>query len=177
MLHMLGTLAGGGSSISEAAGRFSSVSTVGPLYTKEGVLHNFEELFKTFDLKQQIAELGGGMSSFFTKKRSLDEFTAMCVALWKLALENSLPNEAEEFFAEFMASSTILGNGKKRTKMIGLVHQYNVLFAPLKSGDFTVISQHMAHSLAKASADRKTLQLRISLTIRKLYQAIFDHLI
>lgn len=178
MQHIQSSGAGGTSFISEAAGRFSSISTSGEaLYTKEGVFKNFEEILKSLELKQHIAELGCGMNSFFGKGRSLAEFTAMCVALWKLALEKSLPNDAENFFAEFMATSRILGKGKKRTRMTELVNAYNKLFEARKTDNFSVISMHIADTLANADADRKTLQLRISLTIRKFYQLIFDHLI
>ena len=101
----------------------------------------------------------------------------MCVGLWKLALDQSFPEEAEEFFAEFTSSSPTLGKGKKRGRMIELIGEYNELFATKKSADFTAISQHLADSLANASADRKSLQLKLSLVIRKMYQSIFDHLI
>lgn len=177
MLHISGTVSGGGSAISEAAGGFSSVSVNEPLYTQEGVLAHFEELLASLELKQQIAELGCGMNSFFTKGRSLMEFNAMSIGLWKLALDKSFPAEAEDFFAEFLKSSETLGSGKKRTRMVELIGEYNELFAPKKSADFTAISQHMSDKLANASADRKTLQLKLSLVIRKLYQTIFDHLI
>lgn len=177
MSHLSGTSGGGGSAISEAAGGFSSVASDGPLYTKEGVLAHFEGVLETLELKQQITDLGCGMNSFFTKGRSLMEFTAMCVGLWKLALDQSFPDEAEEFFNEFLTSSAALGKGKKRARMLELIAEYNELFLPKKAADFTGISQHMADSLANASVDRKSLQLKISLLIRKLYQTIFDHLI
>jgi hypothetical protein len=177
MLQVPGTVSVGNSAISEAAGGFSSVSAAGPLYTKEGVLKHFEAVLESLELKQQIAELGCGMNSFFTKSRSLMEFTAMCIGLWKLALEQSFPDEAEEFFAEFVKSSSTLGKGKKRGRMVELVNEYNELLAPKKSSDFTAISQHMADNLADASTDRKSLQLKLSLAIRKFYQTIFDHLL
>lgn len=174
---MPGTPRGANSAISEAAGGFSSVDAGGPLYTKEGVLKHFEEVLGSLELKQQIAELGCGMNSFFTKSRSLTEFTAMSIGLWKLALERSFPNEAEDFFTEFLTSSASLGKGKKRAQMLELVREYDVLFAPQKTDDFTAVAQHMADNLANATADRKALQLRLSLNIRKLYQTIFNHLI
>lgn len=177
MLQVPGIARGADSVISEAAGGFSSVDADGPLYTKEGVLRHFEAVLAALDLKQQIAELGCGMNSFFTKSRSLIEFTAMCVALWKLALEKSFPNEAEEFFTEFLETSPALGKGKKRARLLELVREYDDLFAPQKTGDFTAVSQHLANALANASADRKSLQLKLSLSIRRLYQMIFDHLI
>lgn len=179
MLQVAGNIHGGASSISEAAGGFSAVSSggQGALYTKEGVLKHFEEVLGSLELKQQIAELGCGMNALFTRGRSLAEFTAMSVALWKLALEKSFPDEAEDFFAAFIESSPVLGAGKKRAKLVESITAYNELFAPKKTGDFTPISQHMADTLANASADRKALQLKLSLTIRKFYQHIFDHLI
>ena len=177
---MLHVHTGARSSIGDAAGRFSSVKVADgeeALYTKEGVLQHFEEVLESLELKQQIAELGSGMNSFFTKKRSLAEFTAMGIALWKLALEKSFPKEAEAFFNEYLETSKTLGKGKKHAQMLELVNKYNELFAPKKTEDFSAISQYIADNLGSASADRKTLQLKLSLTIRKIYQFIFDHLI
>lgn len=180
MLHVSGPVSGGGSSISEAAGGFSSVgSGTGKeaLYTREGVLGHFEEVLNSLELKQHIDELGCGMNSFFTKKRSLAEFTAMCIGLWKLALEQSFPDEAENFFAEFLAASPTLGKGKKRNHLLALIDEYNTLLAAEGTKDFSRISQHMTDRLANASAGQKALQLKLSLTIRKFYQFIFDRLI
>lgn len=177
---MLQVNTGRNSSIGDAAGRYSSVTSGAgheALYTREGVIQHFEAVMDTLELKQQIAELDSGMNSFFTRKRSLAEFTAMCVGLWKLALERSFPNEAEDFFREFTERSKLLGKGKKRARMLELVNSYNELFAVKKTEDFSGISQYMADSLGSPNADRKTLQLRLSLTIRKIYQTIFDHLI
>lgn len=175
MLHVSGSMSAG--SISEAAGGFSAVADGEALYTKEGVLHRFEGVLEALELKKQIADLGCGMNSLFTKGRSLMEFTAMSVGLWKLALEQSFPDEAEEFFAAFLESSKTLGSGKKREKMLACIAEYGELFAQKKAGDFTAISQYMADNLANASADRKALQLKLSLTIRKFYQYIFDRLV
>ncbi len=148
-----------------------------PLYTKQEVIANFEGLLPALSLHEEIDTLGCGLNSFFNKSRSLAEFTAMCTALWKLALDRSFPNESGEFFEDFLANSPVLGTGKKHDKMVSRIRIYCDLFAPKKIDDFTPVSQYMAETLCKDTQNRKALHLKLSLTIRKIYQVIFEHLI
>lgn len=148
-----------------------------PLYTKDEVIAHFEGLFTSIDLKEEIAALGGGLNSLFKKGRSLTEFTAMTMVLWKLALDSSFPQESEEFFQDFIACSPILGKGKKREQLISCINMYRNLFSEKKTDDFTPVSHHIIETLCKDSSDKKALQLKVSLAMRKLYQIIFEHLI
>jgi len=147
------------------------------LYTKEEVIRHFEGLLPSLDLKQEIAALGYGLNSIFKKGRSLVEFNAVCIALWKLALDSSFPAESNEFFADFLNHSPLLGTGKKKDKLVARVKIYCDMLAIKKTDDFTPVSQCMADNLMNSADNNKALQLTLSLTMRKLYQVIFDHLI
>lgn len=147
------------------------------LYTEEEVLRHFSELLPALELRQEIAALGCGLDGFFKRRGSLREFTAMCVALWELALERSFPRECEVFFHNFLAASPIFGKGRGRERSVALVKAYAELFALKKDSDFSPVARYMVKKLKARPEDEKVLHLKISLTIRKLYQTIFNYLI
>ena len=101
----------------------------------------------------------------------------MCMALWKLALDSSFPAESDEFFDDFLEHSSLLATGENRNKLLVKVKAYCELFALKKADDFTLVSQYMVENLTKEADYRKALHLKLSLTIRKLYQLFFKHLI
>ena len=145
-------------------------------YASAEVVRRFEEVWASLDLRQEIAELGHGLNSFFKRGRSLREFTAMSVALWRLALERSFPDQQAEIFELFMESSPLLGKRSRRRKMHQLVRFYLDLCEARRDTDFTPLAKHMADTFCGGD-QRKSLQLKLSLTIRRIYQNIFDHLI
>lgn len=165
----------GGNSGPEAEPGGTRVSRA--VYTSEQVINRFEENWGALDLKQEIAALGHGLNSLLRRSRSLREFTAMTVALWKLALELSFPDDATGFFRDFMEKSPILGKGSQRAKLTERVQIYIDLMTPKKASDFTPVADYLAEYFSGDTENRKALKLKISLAIRRIYQAGFDHLI
>ena len=145
-------------------------------YASRAVADRFEEIWSSLDLKQEIADLGHGLNSVFKRRRSCREFTAMSVALWKLALERSFPEQEAEIFSLFMETSPILGKRSRRKKLQQLIQTYLDLCAVKRVADFTPVAQHMAEALCGGD-QRKSLQLKLSLAIRRIYQNIFAYLI
>ncbi|MDR2050464.1 MAG: hypothetical protein LBQ63_01650 [Deltaproteobacteria bacterium] len=148
-----------------------------PLYTEDEVLRHFTDLLPALDLEREIAELGFGLNGIFKRRRSLDEFTSMCIAMWGLALERSFPEEAEVFFRSFLENSPTLGKGKKREESLARIMAYSALFDLRKENDFSPVARYMAGKLNPGTGDEKALLLKLSLTMRKLYKIIFDYLI
>ena len=147
------------------------------LYTEEDVFRHFAEVMASIDFRQEISELGHGLNGFFKRRHTLKELYALCTALWKLALEQSFPHEYEVFFAHYLEQHPNLGKGKRRNKNILMIKNYCELAAAKKTGDFTPLAQYMVNTLKCETKDEKALLLRLSLTIRKLYQIIFNYLI
>lgn len=148
-----------------------------PLYTEDEVLRHFADLLPSLNLEQELAELGFGLDGIFKRKRSLNEYTSMCIALWALALERSFPEEAEAFFRDFLKSSPLLGKGKKRERKLADILAYSALFNLRKENDFSPVARYMAERLHPGTPDEKALLLKLSLSMRRLYKIIFDYLI
>ncbi|MDR2503828.1 MAG: hypothetical protein LBD82_05540 [Deltaproteobacteria bacterium] len=168
-------------SVPEGPGPLSRAANMPPspdiLYTEEDVFRHFAEVMASIDLRQEIVELGHGLNGFFKRRRTLKELNALCTALWKLALEQSFPHESEVFFAHYLERHPSLGKGKKRNKNILMIENYCGLAAAKKTGDFTPLAQYMVNTLKCGTKDEKVLLLKLSLTIRKFYQIIFNYLI
>ena len=147
------------------------------VYGSQELISRFEENWAALDIRQEIAALGYGLDSLFNRGRSIQEFTALTAALWKLALEQSFPEDNVAFFADFMEKSSILGKGAKRRKLQQRVQIYLDLCGPKKATDFTPVAVYMGEFFCRNVEDGKTLQFKLSLTIRRIYNAIFEHLI
>lgn len=148
-----------------------------PLYTKEEVLQRFDDIFESLNLKGEIKSIGCGLYGVFKRGRSLREFTAMTISLWRLAMEKSFPDESDEFFRSYLNSSSRLGTGKKRDVMLQRIGAFWDLFSIHKTGDFTPISHYMSEYLAENAEDRKTINLKLTLSMRRIYKTIFEYLI
>jgi hypothetical protein len=146
-------------------------------YSPQEIVQRFEEVFASLNLKKEIAYLGNRLNSFFKRRRSMREFTVLAVVLWKLALESSFPTQKEEVFRLFISNSPILDKGSKRKLLLERIKFYDGLVAEKKHTDFTPAAVYMASYFSNDLSNRKTLQLKLSLAIRRLYQVIFDHLI
>jgi hypothetical protein len=146
-------------------------------YSPREIIQRFEDVFASLDLKKELSVLGHRLDSFFRRKRSLREFTALNIALWELALESSFPGQKEEIVRMFVGNSPLPGQGAKRKTLLQRVELYEGLLRLKKHTDFTPVAVYMAGYFSGDAESRKTLQLKLSLTIRRSYQFIFDHLI
>ncbi|MCL1889149.1 MAG: hypothetical protein FWF99_01420 [Desulfovibrionaceae bacterium] len=147
------------------------------LYAEEDIFRRFEEVLVSLNLRQEITELGCGLNGIFRRGRVLRELNAMCVALWRLALEQSFPEQAETLFRNYLEDHPDLGRGRKRKQQVGLIQVYCELSSEKKIGDFTPLAQYLTNKLNPGEDNKKILLFKLSLTIRKLYQTIFNYLI
>jgi len=147
-------------------------------YTAEEVSQAFTALRQSLDFSREYKELGIGMFSIGKRRLVLRQFTALSIALWKLALARSFPNDAESFFAYFTKNSPLLaGRGKKAEYMRGQTAAYTALLGPAGDKDFSVAAHHMIAALGFHDEDRSRYSLKLSLRIRALYTDIFTYLI
>lgn len=147
-------------------------------YTAEEVGRTFAELLASLDFAAELRELGIGRLNFFKRSQARKCFAAVSVALWHVALEKSFPNDAETFFANFLATYPPISNGKKSSrKMRELVLEYDALVARKKDADFTDVAENLADRFELAGEGRPKQQLKLSLRIRAQYNLIFKKLI
>lgn len=147
-------------------------------YTAEEVGRTFAGLLATFDFSAELQDLGIGALSLFKRGQARKHLTAISIALWHIALEKSFPNDAEAFYAHFMATyPPVSANKKNARKLHGLATEYGTLIAEKKDADFTKVAEKIIDYFKLRSEEQRRLQLKISLRIRTIYELIFDKLI
>jgi hypothetical protein len=153
----------------------------GPLpipYTADEICKTFAGLLATFDFAIELQEVGIGPLNVIKRRRAKRNFTALCIALWHVALEKSFPQDAAAFFTHFMDTHPLFaGEGRSARKLRDLVFRYDLLVSEKKDADFTKVADCLAEAFKIAAADRPRRQLKLSLRIRALYELIFDRLI
>ncbi len=147
-------------------------------FTAEEVSRTFDGLLATFDFKAQLEEIGLGPLHFIKRARARLEFIALSIALWKLALDKSFPQDARLFFRHYMDTAPFLqGESKPAKELRGHITTYVSLMVPKGDADFSAVSEHLAANLGCQDQDMRRQRLKLSLIIRSLYAIIFNNLI
>lgn len=147
-------------------------------YTAEEVGRTFSAQLENFDFSEELKDLGIGVLSLIKRSQGTQQFTALSIALWKLALARSFPEDAENFFSYFLENSPLLtGDGKKAKKLRAAVLEYVELLAEKGDMDFSAIADHLVRALKLSGPELPRQRLKTSLRVRALYSFIFDKLI
>lgn len=149
-----------------------------PVYTIDEVVQTFAGLLASLDFTRELELLGIGRLHFVRRRRFLNEFRAVSVGLWRLALERSFPEDHEVIFETFMTQLEQQGKNDRQTPaLLELVRAYVQLLSTHRENDFTVVGSHIVE-IARADGKKAVaLRLHLALQIRKLYSLIFANLI
>lgn len=147
-------------------------------YTAEEVGKNFAGLLETFDFTYELRALGIGFWNFAKRRHAKKRFVAMCVALWRIALEHSFPNDADVFFNHFLTTYPPIAADKRSAKKLhALVMEYDALVSEKKDADFTKVAASMTEAFPLSPEEHRKQLLKLSLRIRSIYELIFEKLI
>lgn len=147
-------------------------------YTAEEVARTFAALLETFDFTTEMRDLQIGKLNLLKRARAKKLLTAVCIALWHVALQKSFPNDAKHFFNRFVATyPPLTGNSGRAKDLRFYVATYDALVSEKKDNDFSLVAGKLATVFAVPDDDRKRLQLKLSLRIRVIYELIFKKLI
>lgn len=154
---------------------------IGPLpipYTAEEVGRTFADLLATFDFAAEMHDLQIGRMNLVKRAKAKKLLTAISIALWHVALQKSFPHDAENFFSHFVETyPPLAGSGRKAKSLRLHVTACDALVGEKKDADFSLVAENLANAFARQDKSRQSLQLRISLRIRALYDIIFEKLI
>lgn len=147
-------------------------------YSSEEVIGQFLALYSGMDFKTELAALDVSRLYPSRRKRVLREFQGLAIALWRLALLKSFPNDAERFFQEFLEKSPIMNTLDSSGEEMQLrVREYVELLEPKKDKDFFPVADYLADVLALSDDEVHRLRLKISLLMRTTYARIFEKLV
>lgn len=147
-------------------------------YSSDEVIGNFEALLASFDFTPDLDAMGIGKMQLFRRRRALFELRALFVALWRIALDKSLPGEGELVFEMFLSRyEDRHRKGKQTRQTLERVRQYVDLLLVKRDTDFTEVASHLVSFLTLGEAEAKALRLRLTLHIRSTYNLIFAKLL
>ena len=141
------------------------------------VLDNFEALLDDADFLQELRMLGVGRFQIFRRRHMLRELRALYIALWRLALSRSFPQEHGRIFDAFLARALVRRAHKESADLLARAVEYGDLLLARGDRDFTEVSQRLAALREKDPEALKALALRLALSIRATYNLIFERLI
>lgn len=149
------------------------------LYTSEELIENFTALMDSYDFTGELAILSVGRLQVFRRRQAMRELRTLFIALWKLALSRSVPDDTAIVFDAFLSTyiNRVEGSEKERGIFRQKVDVYNTLLREKGAADFSGVASFMTELIVKRSAEKQRAQLKLALSIRSMYQLIFDRLL
>ncbi len=148
------------------------------VYSSEEVIGHFTALLEDTSFSTQLHYLG--IKRAFVsprRRRARRELQAMFIGLWKLALDSSFPQQAEEIFNEFLEKYSQGKPVKKSAQMCEKIRNYAEMLKTCGDKDFTDIAVHVLSKISIPQVDCPKASLALALDIRAFYQIIFERLI
>ncbi len=145
----------------------------------ENVALRFTGLMQSFDYVEECSVLEISKLHLVKRRNALRELKALYIALWKIALDKSLPDHSEDIFKEFLDDLNKNFNlGDKSCSFLKRrIAVYDTLLEPTKEQNFTDVSIKLLNTINKRKDPKQNLVLKLSLHIRKVYTLIFKELI
>ncbi|MCD7982844.1 MAG: hypothetical protein LUG19_01150 [Desulfovibrio sp.] len=140
-------------------------------------LENFAALLDDADFTAELELMGIGRMQFMRRRQMLVEWRGLYIALWRLALASSFPQDAERMFATFLRSYHAAHPDKLGSRIIERAQEYWGMLQPKGDADFSDVARHLGSFSVQDEKQARSLTLRLVLHIRRAYKIIFDRLI
>lgn len=143
----------------------------------EEALANFAALVEDTDYDAIFGMMGIGRLQFLRRKQMRLELAALRMALWRLALGRSFPEDADMMFDEFLKRYALAHPSRPGALAVSRAREYWGMLAPKGDSDFNGVARHLASFLAEDNYNARALPLKLALYLRRDYRFIFDRLI
>ncbi len=140
-------------------------------------LENFAALLDDADFTAELELMGIGRMQFMRRRQMLVEWRGLYIALWRLALASSFPQDAERMFATFLRSYHAAHPDKLGSRIMERAQEYWGMLQPKGDADFSDVARHLGSFSVQDEKQARSLTLRLVLHIRRAYKIIFDRLI
>ena len=143
------------------------------------VIQRFEGLLLSFDFEEECRILEIGKLHVVKRRNALRELKALYIALWKIALDKSLPEKSEEIFQGFIERipETLDYNDNAAAFLRRRIAVYDTLLEPTKEQNFNEVSSKLLSTVTKRKELKENQVLKLSLHVRKVYTLLFKKLI
>lgn len=147
-------------------------------YPPEMLVEHFVSLLGDLHYQDVMDIFGVGPLQFHKRKRLKNEFRALYIALWRLALIRSFPDRHEQIFHAFMEhDASTSRNRRERLNMAERSLQYVDKLREQGDSDFSEVSRHLLSFMEFDESRTKAMILKLALHVRKMYVFFFDNLI
>lgn len=143
----------------------------------EDALKSFGAIIDDTDYASIFEMMGIGKFQFLRRKQMRLELGGLRMAIWRLALARSFPNDADYMFTEFLRRYVQTHTDKQSVLMARRAREYWGMLLPGGDADFHAVAHHLASFLATHPDENKSLTLKLALYIRNDYKFIFERLI
>lgn len=140
-------------------------------------LDNFAALIDGLDFSVELEIMGIGRLQFLRRKRMLVELCGLYIALWRLALGRSFPNDADRMFKKFLENYAQSHPSKIGAHTAQRALEYWGMLEPTGDADFHGVARHLTSFIVLENQDPRAIILKLALHIRKAYRFIFERLI
>lgn len=140
-------------------------------------LDNFDALLRDADFARELELLGIGRLQFLLRRQMAYELKGLYIALWRLALSQSFPDDAEAMFATFLHGYLLKHPDKISRHIAQRAREYWNMILPSGDSDFMAVARHLTSFVVREQRDNRALTLKLALHIRSIYRFIFDRLI
>ena len=140
-------------------------------------LDNFAALFADADFTVELDYLGIGRMQFLRCRQMLLELRGLYMALWRLALARSFPQDAGQMFDTFLLEHKAAHKDRISAQVLVRAREYWGMLEPMGDKDFSEVARHLTSFFARTDQGNKSVNLKLVLHIRKAYKFIFDRLI
>lgn len=143
------------------------------------VIERFAGLLQSFDFDEECRILEIGKLHVVKRRNALRELKALYIALWKIALDKSLPERSEEIFEGFIERipKALDYNDKAASFLRRRIAVYDTLLEPTKEQNFNEVSSKLLQTVTKRKELKENQVLKLSLHVRKVYTLFFKKLI
>ncbi|MDR2745357.1 MAG: hypothetical protein LBB66_09250 [Desulfovibrio sp.] len=140
-------------------------------------LKNFAALLADTDFVAELELMDIGRLQFLLRRQMLVEWRGLYMALWRLALEKSFPQDADAMFDVFASGHRDSHPDKLSRASLRRAEEYWAMLTPAGETDFNPVARHLASFFSEGRHDLRSLSLKLALHIRKTYKNIFDRLL
>ncbi len=138
---------------------------------------NFGALLNDMDFKTELKIFNLSFFELTLKRVILQELNMTYIALWALALKQSFPQNAIQFFTCFVDSYVQQFKSTAQKKYREKIFAYKDMVLRTDAKDFNHISEHLLSYAKQNIKNNKADTLRLALALRNHYSFIFQRLV
>ena len=138
----------------------------------EALASTFEALLAETDFTAFLHLLGIGRLAFSARRQIRPVFTALCVGVWRLALNRAVPDRSDEAYECYLAA--LWPTLKDADAYMVLVRDIARFLPEHGSDDFTPTAREVFARAGREPAQAELVGM--ALFLRRLYDYFFNHL-